>query len=255
MSWGGGQLRTRASGSSDSKLRAPNYATAIILRSMSKKQPFPCLSSPQTSLPSGTTCTLERIRLSRVVTIPPDFPYSLEYDAGGPHIPYLCYSGQGRPSSTMGNVGDIYHDFLADIVSSPVAYARTDSGWTPWAGPKLDGLVHHLYVPEFVLWTTRTNTLHCPYEWRLLEKIDPAGMSQCALAEKVATKEGAEMSKLRAAADRHGLRLVLKSDIEVISDYGTDEELLPLAPWSGAPLTGKLVYLPILLLSQSNKLT
>ncbi|KAF7968902.1 hypothetical protein HWV62_28880 [Athelia sp. TMB] len=203
---------------------------------MSMKPPFPCLSSPQTPLPDGTTCTLEAIRISRTTTIPSDFPYALEYDASGPHIPYLYFSGQGQPCSTIGNVGNIYHDFIADISPSPAVYARTDSGWTPWAGPARDGLVHHPYVPEFVLWTTPTKSLHWPYKWRQLAKIDSARKSQRALAEKMATKEGAEMAKLRAAADTRGFKLVPKSEIELMTYCGA-EALLPMVSWSGAPLT------------------
>lgn len=185
------------------------------------KTPFPCVSSSQTELLPGYTCTNEFFRVSTDI-LPPDFPYAPEQDTLGARIPYRYYTGPGPPHSGVGYPGDIYHDLLSlsnPAYSSPKGYARTLTEWTPWGGN--GNFVYNPFLPVYALrrvWDATVATT-IAYEWG---HVDSTPGSR---------RMDKETSKLKAAADaRQGPVLPLSADIETQNHRAGDGSALSTTP-------------------------
>ncbi|KZP03411.1 hypothetical protein FIBSPDRAFT_969026 [Athelia psychrophila] len=179
------------------------------------KPPFPCVSSSQNLLP-GYTRANEFFRVSADI-LPPNFPYAPEQDTLGVRIPYRYYTGPGPPPASIGFPGDIYHDFLSGPsreISSSIGYARTTSGWTPWAG--VENPVCYPFLPVYVLRPAKTQLMS--HEWDHIN--NAGGYNASKRLEKAATKQEAEMQNLRAAADARGLVLLQRTEIEARNNHG-----------------------------------
>ena len=152
---------------------------------MSVKPPFPCISLSKSLLPHGITGRIESF-LVKPEELPSNLPYAPERGSFGLHIPYCYYSGPVVPSSTIGCLGDVYHD-----EDKKGIYSRHVDEWKIWPGPPT--ILHHPYLPGYVL-RSMDSTARCG--WRALGEVESA-----VLAASMPMEEGEIISELRDTAD------------------------------------------------------